>query len=148
MFAIVASDGARLVGLAHYVFHASTSCIAPACYLQDLYTLPEFRSRGVATALIDQVCLAADELGSTNIYWQTQESNTVARRLYDKLARRSDFIIYQKPVRRNESGWTPLPESSVGVQLKSRSDGDGAQHPVGTFEPESPLLKITARNSS
>ncbi|HEY9359996.1 MAG TPA: GNAT family N-acetyltransferase, partial [Xanthobacteraceae bacterium] len=30
------------------------------------------------------------------VYWLTQESNAVARALYDKLAERSGFIQYRK----------------------------------------------------
>jgi len=41
--AIVACDGDELVGIAHYLFHPSTSSIAPACYLQDLFTSPDRR---------------------------------------------------------------------------------------------------------
>ena len=42
-------DG-QLVGIAHYLFHAQTWS-ADACYLQDLFTAPDARGRGVATAL-------------------------------------------------------------------------------------------------
>ena len=45
------SDGA-LVGIAHFLFHAH-SWKNEVCYLQDLFTLPEARGRGVARALID-----------------------------------------------------------------------------------------------
>ena len=36
--ALVAESGGQLVGLVHYLFHRSTSAIAPVCYLQDLFT--------------------------------------------------------------------------------------------------------------
>ena len=46
-------DG-RMVGIAHYLFHAQTWG-PDACYLQDLFTAQEARGQGVATALIDAV---------------------------------------------------------------------------------------------
>jgi GNAT superfamily N-acetyltransferase len=94
--ALVAEADGQLIGFAHYLFHLSTTSIAPACYLRDLYTSEAARGRGVATALIDRVGDAARAVGSADVYWQTHETNAVARNLYEKLGRRSGFIIYQK----------------------------------------------------
>jgi GNAT superfamily N-acetyltransferase len=41
----------RLVGIAHFLVHASTTS-PDACYLQDLFTAPEARGKGVGRALI------------------------------------------------------------------------------------------------
>ncbi len=98
MHALVAEMNGELVGLAHYIFHPSTTSAAPACYLRDLYTSRAARGRGVATALIDRVCDEARRAGSATVYWQTHETNKVARTLYDKVAQRSGFLVYQKPV--------------------------------------------------
>jgi len=46
-------DG-RLVGIAHYLFHAQTWSPG-SCYLQDLFTAEDVRGKGVATALIEAV---------------------------------------------------------------------------------------------
>jgi hypothetical protein len=32
------------------------------------------------------------------VYWQTHETNQVAMRLYDRIAERSGFIVYRKPL--------------------------------------------------
>jgi hypothetical protein len=37
MHALVAESGAELIGLAHYLFHRSTTLVAPICYLQSLH---------------------------------------------------------------------------------------------------------------
>lgn len=97
MHCLVAEDSAgALLGLAHYLFHRSTISIAPACYLQDLFTTPEARGRGVGGALIEAVAARAWEAGAARFYWHTREENAVARRLYDKLATRSGAIVYLK----------------------------------------------------
>lgn len=88
---IARADG-RAVGLVHYIFHRSCWSVEGNCYLQDLYTDAEARGKGVATALIKAVQEAAGERGVTNVYWMTHETNTTARRLYDKVARRTGFI--------------------------------------------------------
>ena len=41
--ALVAESGGELLGLAHYLFHRSTTLIDPLCYLQDLFTVEAAR---------------------------------------------------------------------------------------------------------
>jgi GNAT superfamily N-acetyltransferase len=94
--ALVAENNGRLVGLVHYIFHRSTTMIAPTCYLQDLFTAESARNQGVARSLIESVYQRAREAGSRRVYWQTHESNSTAMALYDKLAERSGFIVYRK----------------------------------------------------
>ena len=47
-------------------------------------------------AAIGRLCKNARAAGASRFYWLTQESNAVARALYDKLAERSGFIQYRK----------------------------------------------------
>ena len=96
--AFVADADGELVGLTHYLFHRSTTALAPTCYLQDLFTSEAARGRGVGRALIEAVYAAAKAAGSARVYWQTQDTNSVARMLYDKVARNSGFIVYAKAV--------------------------------------------------
>jgi len=83
----------RLVGIAHYLYHASVWA-RTHCYLQDLFTLPSARGRGVARALIEAVADEARSGGAARFYWLTQEHNAVARALYDRVARHAGFIRY------------------------------------------------------
>jgi GNAT superfamily N-acetyltransferase len=94
--AMVAEKNGQLLGLAHYLFHRSTITIEPACYLQDLFTAESARGQGVGRALIEAVHERAKAAGSQRFYWQTHETNTTARILYDKVAERSGFIVYRK----------------------------------------------------
>lgn len=94
--ALVAEDDGRLIGLAHYLFHRSTTAIGPTCYLQDLFTGEAARGRGVGRALIEGVYARAQAAGAARVYWQTHETNTTAMRLYDSIAQRSGFVVYAK----------------------------------------------------
>jgi len=94
--ALVAEQGGRLVGIAHYLFHRSTTLIEPTCYMQDLFTGAETRGRGVGRALIEGVYARARAAGATRVYWLTHETNATAQRLYDTIAERSGFIVYRK----------------------------------------------------
>ncbi|HEV2531304.1 GNAT family N-acetyltransferase [Phenylobacterium sp.] len=93
---LVAEVDGRLIGLTHYLFHRSTTAIAPICYLQDLFTSDGARGKGVGRALIEAVYAAARTAGCPRVYWQTHETNATARRLYDGVAEDSGFIVYRK----------------------------------------------------
>lgn len=86
-------DG-RLVGITHFLVHPSTSG-PDGCYLQDLFTAPDARGKGVARALIAAVADRAQAHDCARVYWSTQASNTTARRLYDQVAENRGFIRYQ-----------------------------------------------------
>lgn len=94
--ALVAEHDDRLLGLVHYLFHRSTTTIAPTCYLQDLFTVEASRGRGVGRALIEAVYVQARKAGAARVYWHTHETNATARTLYDKVAENSGFILYRK----------------------------------------------------
>ena len=94
---LAAWDGGRMVGIAHYLFHAQTWS-ADVCYLQDLFTAPEARGRGVATALIEAVADAARARGAPKYYWMTKQDNATARALYDRIARFKGFLRYDHPL--------------------------------------------------
>jgi GNAT superfamily N-acetyltransferase len=96
VYALVAEIDGRLAGIAHYLYHRSTTAIAPSCYLQDLFTDEAVRGKGIGRALIEAVYELAAKAGCARVYWQTHESNTVARRLYDGVAELSGFIVYRK----------------------------------------------------
>ncbi|WP_375173088.1 GNAT family N-acetyltransferase [Pseudooceanicola sp.] len=88
----------RPVGLVHYLFHRHGWKREQVCYLQDLYADPEVRGMGVGAALITAVYAAADEAGAPTVYWNTQQDNLTARKLYDQIGVQTDFIKYQRPV--------------------------------------------------
>ncbi len=87
-------DGAA-VGITHFLRHAHTNS-ADVCYLQDLFTEPEARGRGVGRALIDEVMQWASQQGCSRVYWLTQTGNERARRLYDQVAQERGVVVYQR----------------------------------------------------
>ena len=92
--ALVAQDEDRIVGIAHYLFHRSTTRLHDVCYLQDLFTSQQYRGRGVGRLLIQAVYAVASATKSSRVYWTTQTTNEAGRALYEKIAKHAGFIVY------------------------------------------------------
>ena len=95
---LIAEVDGKPVGLTHYLFHRHGWKIENVCYLQDLYADPDVRGTGVGRALIEAVYQAADKEGAPSVYWLTQDFNTEARKLYDRIGQVSPFIKYGRPL--------------------------------------------------
>lgn len=93
---LIAEVDGRAVGLTHYLFHRHGWSIENICYLQDLYADPEVRGQGIGRALIESVYDAADAAGAGQVYWLTQDFNTTARKLYDRIGVKTPFIKYNR----------------------------------------------------
>lgn len=92
--ALVAAEEGKAVGLAHYLYHRSTTRLHEVCYLQDLFTASRLRGLGIGRRLIQAVYDAARAAGCSRVYWQTQVTNQAGRALYDKVAEHRGFIVY------------------------------------------------------
>jgi GNAT superfamily N-acetyltransferase len=92
--AVVAEFQGNVVGLAHYLFHRSTTRLRDVCYLQDLFTVEHLRGKGVGRRLILAVYEAAREAKCSRVYWQTHTTNAAGQVLYDKVAEHKGFIVY------------------------------------------------------
>jgi GNAT superfamily N-acetyltransferase len=89
-------DG-RVVGIAHYLFHANV-WFDEVCYLADLFVDETVRGQGAARLLIEEIATKARGRGCARYYWLTKQDNVRARGLYDKVARFAGFIRYDYPM--------------------------------------------------
>lgn len=96
MFVRGAFEGETLLGIVQCVLHRTSWSQKPICYLQDLFTVPEARGKGVGRKLIEHIYAEAEKNGWFRVYWQTHETNAEAQVLYNKVADRSGFIVYRK----------------------------------------------------
>ncbi|WP_199239299.1 GNAT family N-acetyltransferase [Streptomyces sp. ICBB 8177] len=102
---IAARVDGEVVGIAHYLFHASI-WYSGKCYLADLFVDPGFRRRGVATAVIEWVARDAKAQGFPGLYWNTLE-DAPARALYDKVGTLHEGFIHYSYRRDVHRGTAP-----------------------------------------
>ena len=79
----VAIDDGLIVGFTTYNLQNSTWSEGGHCYLEDLFVDPAVRGKGVGRALIEYVKSYAIENNCSRLYWNTDEDNATARKLYD-----------------------------------------------------------------
>jgi hypothetical protein len=81
----------RLLGIAQYLFHFSTTAIGLTCYLQDLFRSTGGTRQG-CQPLADRGGLCGCRGGRlAGVYWQTHQKNHDAMMLYNKVAEKSAF---------------------------------------------------------
>jgi GNAT superfamily N-acetyltransferase len=82
---LVAGEGEKLVGYALYFYSYSSFVAKPTLYLEDLYVLEDYRSRGVGFALFRRCVDLAISDGCGRMEWAVLTWNEKAIRFYEKL---------------------------------------------------------------
>lgn len=96
VYGLVAEDAeGRLLGLMNLVFHPSTWSAVGYCYIERSLCVAAGCGLGVGKAVRTGVS-AGGGTRQRRVYWMTQEYNAPARSLYDKIGRRSSFIVYTR----------------------------------------------------
>ena len=98
LYAFVAEVDEKICGLVHFTFQESTWAPKSFCLLEDLFVDPNFRGHGVGRALIDAVYEVAVKSGSSRLYWNTDATNEIARKLYDSYTSESGKVQYRIPL--------------------------------------------------
>ncbi len=98
LYAFVAEVDEKICGLVHFTFQESTWAPKSFCLLEDLFVDPNVRGHGVGRALIDAVYEVAVKSGSSRLYWNTDATNEIARKLYDSYTSESGKVQYRIPL--------------------------------------------------
>lgn len=91
----VAEWDGEVVGFAHLQRQVDTFRAGSGWFLDDLYVAPEHRGKGVARALIGALTDFARSQGGGDLRWITAADNTTAQRLYDTLATKTSWVMYE-----------------------------------------------------
>ena len=93
--ALVADLDGELLGFAHHRRFSSPYVGATGIFLDDLFTAPAARGRGVGRALIRRLQEMAAAEGRGVVQWVTADDNLQAQALYDTLATRTSWVTYE-----------------------------------------------------
>ncbi len=74
-----ALDGEKVIG------YIGLYIVCESCFVSNIAVFPEYRRKGVATALIERACECAKEHGTDFISLEVRPSNVSALALYEKL---------------------------------------------------------------
>ena len=95
--ALVAEDASgRAIGLAHYRPFARPLSASTGGFLDDLFVAPGQRGQRVADSLIEALAEIGRQRGWSVLRWITADDNYRGRGVYDRLAKRSFWITYDK----------------------------------------------------
>ena len=96
LFAFRSND--KIVGFATVYFSYTSSIASKTGVLNDLFTLPEERRKGIGKSLIEHCWKYASSKGAVRLQWVTQVDNAPANLLYRSLgAKESTWNIYVYP---------------------------------------------------
>ncbi len=85
VFALVAEAEGKVIGIAVYFVSFSTWTGRHGLYLEDLFVVPEHRSRGVGRALLGSLAARALDRGCARVEWAVLDWNQPAIDFYRSL---------------------------------------------------------------
>ncbi len=89
------NDEGKPIAFATVYFTFVSSIPAKVGVMNDLYTLPEYRRKGIGRNLINHCLRFALSKGAVRLQWLTAEDNESAQKLYESLdTKRSKWIVY------------------------------------------------------
>ncbi len=87
---LVAELSDEIVGYALFEEMFNTDLCEPGIWLHDILVADTARGRGIGKTLMAAVARATSERGRTSLWWGVLNSNTAARRFYDRLGATDD----------------------------------------------------------
>jgi GNAT superfamily N-acetyltransferase len=98
LYCIVAETDNQITGMTTFNFQNSTWSENGQCLLEDLFVDENLRGQGTGRALIDAVIKEAKGRSCSRVYWNTDETNETARKLYDTYVLESGKRQYRIPI--------------------------------------------------
>ncbi len=85
------------VGYAVFFETYSTFRATPTLYLEDIFVLPEYRRRGIGSALLRHCIQLAHDRGCARMEWTCLDWNRKAQQVYERIGARhlSEWYLYR-----------------------------------------------------
>ena len=84
-FLMLARDGGRIVGVAYVATILSAEHCGPVAWLEELYVTPDYRHRGIGTALVTAVLEKAQKAGIVAVDLEIDVDHNRVISLYERL---------------------------------------------------------------
>ena len=92
---IVCEVDNKVVGLAHYRRMPRPLKGQDMGFLDDLFVAPEYRGRKIGEKLINRIKEISKSKGWNLVRWITRDDNTRAKSLYDRVAEKTNWDVYE-----------------------------------------------------
>lgn len=79
---LIAEWEGKGVGFALFFYSYSTFLAKPGIYLEDLFVIPEYRSKGIGKKLLQSIAKIAEERGYGRVEWSCLDWNERALKFY------------------------------------------------------------------
>ncbi|MGG1556396.1 GNAT family N-acetyltransferase [Paenibacillus ferrarius] len=111
---LVAQHGDKYLGFTTFHWGFSTTKGLPILKIQDVFTLPEYRNRGVARTLLSHTIQIAASSGAHRVQLETDTTNLPARTLYANMGFEwiSQKEVYMLPLQQWKSSEGEADEQS------------------------------------
>jgi GNAT superfamily N-acetyltransferase len=93
----LATNDAVPIAFALYFFNFSTFLARPVLYIEDLFTLPEWRGKGAGNALFQNLIQIARDRDCGRIEWSVLDWNAAAIGFYERLGAKAqtEWVRYR-----------------------------------------------------
>ena len=85
----------KIIGLAHYRKMPSPLKGKYVGFLDDLFVEPKNRRNGVGKKIIEEINKISKRNNWNLIRWITRDDNTIAKSLYEKLSKKTNWEVYE-----------------------------------------------------
>jgi GNAT superfamily N-acetyltransferase len=92
---VVADPSGTVIGLAHFRAYPLPLLGTHGGFIDDIFVDPGARGHGVADLVIEHVVEFGRANGWPTINWLTADNNYRARTVYDRHAKRTDWVTYE-----------------------------------------------------
>ncbi|KAH7113753.1 GCN5-like N-acetyltransferase [Dendryphion nanum] len=86
----------QIIGFVHWIPWLSTSSAKERVIIADLLVDKDMRGKGAGRLLVEHVFEYAKSISSTLVQWNAHHWNHQAHLLYDKVAEKTEYIVYRK----------------------------------------------------
>ena len=92
---LVYEENSKVIAIAHYRKMPSPLRGKYIGFLDDLYVDPKYRRNGIGEKIIKELNAISKKNNWNLVRWITRDDNTIAKSLYTKLSKKTNWEVYE-----------------------------------------------------